>query len=122
LCLNKRRKNSEFSRLNFKDLDRKTQLKRFLEMQPKDPFLLYAMGLEHFGAADYMAAEPWFEKCREADNEYLAVYYQLGKTKENLNKDEEAIAVYEAGIALAEKQKAERTLNELRSALEVLQL
>ncbi len=90
-------------------------------MQPKDPFLLYAMGLEHFGSADYAAAEPWFEKCNEADQEYLAVYYQLGKTKEGLDKSQEAIAIYEAGIKLAEKENADRTLSELKSALESLQ-
>lgn len=90
-------------------------------MQPKDPFLLYAMGLEFFGSAEYQEAESYFEKCRESDPEYLAVYYQLGRTKEGLKKEAEAVKVYEAGIALAEKQKASRTLSELRSALENLE-
>jgi len=91
-------------------------------MQPKDPFLLYAMGLELIGESDYANAESWLEQCLQSDESYLAAYYQLGQTKVQLEKETEAVGIYEAGMELAKTQKQDRTFNELQSALEALKV
>lgn len=96
------------------------ELKKLLNRDQKDTFLLYGIGLEYLSLGQTAEASNWFKKCHQIDPKYLAVYYQLGKVYEDLDDLESARKIYRAGIELAVQQKSNRTFNELKSALEML--
>ncbi|REJ85189.1 MAG: tetratricopeptide repeat protein [Bacteroidetes bacterium] len=96
-------------------------LKQYLSEDPDDNFLRYALALEHFSSGELINAETNLVELLENNPEYLAAYYQLGKTFEALGKTCEAAETYSKGILVAEKQKNMKTLAELKSALEMLE-
>ena len=100
---------------------RLTQLLDFLKADPKDSFLLYAIALEYAGMNDTENSLSWFERLRELNPDYLALYYHYGKTLEKAGRTQDAIPVYQAGINLANAQRNFHTKNELQAALQQAQ-
>ena len=103
-------------------INRIEQLHIMIKNSPQDRFLHYALGLEHLKQANFKDAKQSFETVLKIDNNYLPVYYQLGKLYETLEAINDAKNIYTKGIALAEQQVATRTKNELQSALDLLAL
>ncbi|RYD98588.1 MAG: hypothetical protein EOP54_07175 [Sphingobacteriales bacterium] len=101
-------------------MDRIEKLKQFLNQSPNEPFLTHALALEWIKIGNREEALACFESNKAHNPEYVGTYYHLAKLLESLNKNEEAIAVYEAGIAVAHKAADMHALNELRAALEDL--
>ena len=97
------------------------QLKEFITEDPLDVFLRYALGLEYFHSGQDEEAEKEFLKVMEIKDDYLPVYYQLGKLYEVKNENQKAIEFYKKGIEIAELQRNFKTLNELRGAMEELE-
>ncbi len=87
-----------------------------VEAYPDDSFLNYAIGLEYWKKGDTDKAHRYLAFVKNNDPEYLATYYQLGKVKEDLGYNVEAIQVYDEGIAVAQKQEDQKTLEELQEA------
>lgn len=102
------------------DINRMEVLRGLLEESPGDPFLSYAIGLEHLKMNDLAAARTAFSKVVSDSPEYLPAYYQLGKVLERLNEPEQAVLTYEKGIAVARDQRNAHTMSELRGAMEAL--
>lgn len=102
------------------DSSRMNALRGLLDEDPGDPFLRYAVGLEHLKMNDLASAREAFTKVVSDSPHYLPAYYQLGKVLEQLNEAEQAIKSYQAGIALATEQRNMHTLSELRGALQAL--
>ncbi len=96
-------------------------LKRYLTEDPSDTFLRYALALEYIGINDQKQANVLLENLLNEEPDYLAGYYMAGKTSEALSDLGKAKEWYSRGILVAEHQKNQHTLNELRSALEVLE-
>jgi predicted Zn-dependent protease len=96
-------------------------LKRYLTEDPSDTFLRYALALEYIGINDQKQANVLLENLLNEVPDYLAGYYMAGKTSEALSDLEKAKEWYSRGILVAEHQKNQHTLSELRSALEVLE-
>ena len=96
-------------------------LKRYLTEDPSDTFLRYALALEYIGIDDQKQANVLLENLLNEEPDYLAGYYMAGKTREALSDLEKAKEWYSRGILVAEHQKNQHTLSELRSALEVLE-
>lgn len=92
------------------------QLQRFLEQSPKDPFLLFALAIEYVGLNQDGAAETLFRKLLTENPEYLASYYHYGKLLERQERTEEALAIFVAGVELAQRQGDVKTMRELRDA------
>lgn len=92
------------------------QLQRFLEQSPEDPFLLYALAIEYVGLNQDGAAETLFRKLLTENPDYLASYYHYGRLLERLERVDEALAMFAAGVELAQRQGDEKTLRELRDA------
>ena len=92
-------------------------LKRYLQEDPSDSFLRYALALEFIGLNNHEEALIQLEKLLNDDSDYLAGYYIAGKSAEAINKNETAIAFYEKGIEVARSQKNLHTMNELEAAL-----
>lgn len=96
------------------------QLFQFLIQEPNDPFLLYAIATEYKAMNELHKALDTFLTLLQNQPDYLPTYYHLAKTYEQLGKDEEAIAIYQKGIALALQQKDHHTARELQEALQQL--
>lgn len=98
--------------------NRLQQLTELLKDTPDDAFLLYAIALEHQAAGDYQAAILQYEFLLSVHPDYLPVFYQLGGLYAQMGDADRAESVYTRGIALASAQNNQRTLSELRSALD----
>lgn len=100
--------------------DRLQQLTELLKDSPEDPFLLYAIALEHQANKNIEVAVEHFEQLLALHPDYLPAYYQLGGLYAQSGETMKAEETYHRGILLAQAQKDQRTLSELRSALDLL--
>ncbi|MEO6833248.1 MAG: hypothetical protein ABI378_11995 [Chitinophagaceae bacterium] len=96
------------------------QLQQFLVQSPNDSFLRHALALEFVKEGDETQAEQYFRENLEADPDYVATYYHLGKLLERTARGEDAMAMYEIGMAVAKAAKDMHTYSELQSAYEDL--
>lgn len=101
------------------DQNRIAQLTRFHEEDPTDPFILYGLALE-YQKTDMKKSEDFFDKLLADFPEYLPTYYHAAKQKAALGKSDQAIQIFNSGIALAQKQHEAATARELQSALDEL--
>jgi tetratricopeptide (TPR) repeat protein len=101
-------------------MERIELLKHFLEEDPGDHFSLYALALEYAKINRVGEAIVLLEQLLDLDPAYLAAYYQLGKLFELQRNIERAFGVFSKGMEVARQQKNQKTLNELQSALELL--
>jgi hypothetical protein len=99
--------------------DRIAQLEKFYQEDPTDPFNAYALALEYTGSAP-SKARSLFEILLRDHSGYLPTYYHAAKFFQDGGETDRAIAVFENGISLAEKNKDAKTLRELRSAYDEL--
>lgn len=97
--------------------ERVKKLLEFLKNEPNDPFTIYALATEYLNEDDLKSKE-YFELLLKDYPDYLATYYHAAQLYADLGMIEEAERTYQAGIALAEKQKELKTLQELRNAFQ----
>jgi tetratricopeptide (TPR) repeat protein len=100
--------------------DRIERIKAFLKDAPADSFLNHAIALEYVKVGDEESAKRHFEVNLNNDPRYVATYYHLGKLLERIGKQDEAIKMYEAGMAQAKEAKDMHTYSELQGAYEDL--
>ncbi len=91
-----------------------------LKEDPQDPFLNYALALEHAKEGALTEAIRLMEGILLKDENYLGTYYQLGKFYESISEKDKATSIYRKGKLIAEKQKNRKTLGELDEALMML--
>jgi tetratricopeptide (TPR) repeat protein len=96
------------------------QLQQFLAASPDDSFLHHALALEFVKAGDESLAEKHFRHNLDSAPQYVATYYHLGKLLERSNRGDDAIAMYERGMAIAKAAGDGHTYNELQAAYEDL--
>src|SRR4051812_49025396 len=95
-------------------------LLEYLHDNPDDSFSQYALALEYDKLGKREKAIRLLEQLKTREPDYLACYYQLGKLYEADGKPENASETFKKGIEVATKQKNQKTLNELRSALDLM--
>lgn len=95
-------------------------LQRYLADDPTDDFSEYALALEFEKAGKRDEAIAHLEQVLKRNPDYLAAYFQCGKLYEAENEPVKAAACYEEGMVVAQKQGNTKTLNELRSASEMM--
>lgn len=100
--------------------DRIEKLKSFLKESPDDCFLNHALALEYRKVGSDHEARQLFEKNLAHDPGYVATYYHLGKLLEHQGLQQEAIAIYERGMAAAKAAGDMHSYNELQGAYEDL--
>lgn len=81
-----------------------------------DTFILYALALEYRSMNRSDLALEYFKKVLEADQNYLAVYYQLGALYQRIGEKNLAEETYLKGISLAASLGKDHTLSELKQA------
>jgi tetratricopeptide (TPR) repeat protein len=91
-----------------------------LEREPRDPFLLYGIGMEYkkLGAAD--KSLEFFTRTIELDPSYCYAYFQRGQVFEQSAQIDAARQSYEAGIAAARKAGDAHAQGELQAALDMI--
>lgn len=98
------------------------QLREFLNSEPDDIFLNYALGIEYVSFEEtYDMAEVQFKKVLKLNPDYIASYYQLGKLYELLSKNEQALQQYKIGLDKAKEQKNNKAINEFAEAVFMLE-
>lgn len=101
-------------------IERIEKLRKFLEASPRDCFLNHALALEYVKAGNEPAARSCFEMNLANDPNYVATYYHLGKLLERMGAQQDAIGIYERGMAAAKAAKDMHSYNELQGAYEDL--
>src|SRR5579864_1347800 len=99
---------------------RMEQLRRMLERNPTDAFLLYAMGLEHKKAGETSEAIEFLKKVIQVDPGYCYAYHQLGLVHESLGDLDQARQSYRDGIAAATKAGDAHARGEIEEALSMI--
>ncbi len=102
-------------------INRLEKLHDFLGNEPNDPFLKYALATEYLRLNNHEKALWFYEDLVKNHEDYVGTYYHLGKLYEQLNKQHDAIIIYEKGITVARKIKDQHALNELLGVYNTLQ-
>ncbi len=97
-------------------LTRLDQLKNFLDQEPNDAFLKYAIATEYLSLGHKDKTLRLFEELLIEHPSYLGTYYHLGKLYELFAKKSEAETTYLKGIEVAKGQNNRHALNELQQA------
>jgi Tfp pilus assembly protein PilF len=101
--------------------DRMQKLQSMLEKDAADPFLLFAMGMEHKKAGNTADAVTWFRKTLEKDPGYCVAYHQAALAYEDGGDVEAAKRTYHEGIAAARKKGDNHAADEMEAALSMIQ-
>jgi Tfp pilus assembly protein PilF len=102
-------------------MDRIAQLNDFLKNNPNDAFVQHALALEHIKKGDDATARTLFENILTQNEDYVGSYYHLAKLLERTGARDEALAVYEKGMAKSKALGENHAYNELLAAYEDLQ-
>jgi tetratricopeptide (TPR) repeat protein len=99
---------------------RREKLLEMLAEDPNDPFLRYGLAMEHSSAGEHEEAARSFQELLRVSPDYVPAYYQAAKVLHELNRDEEARQVGQAGIAMARSKGDEHAAGELELFLDGL--
>ncbi len=92
------------------------QLFTFLETNPDDAFLIFAIAKEFEGMGERDKAVSFYNRLIEEQPNYIGTYYHLGKLYEKLDNETQAIVTYNSGIAAARNMNDLHALAELQNA------
>ncbi|MEO8087867.1 MAG: hypothetical protein ABI763_13670 [Bacteroidota bacterium] len=99
---------------------RMDMLRQYLKEDPYDDFSEYALALEFENKGNRIEALFHLEQILNRNADYLAAYYQCGKMYEAEKDTTKAMDRYQQGMEIAKRQEDEKTYNELRTALEMM--
>ncbi len=92
-----------------------------LEKEPADIFLNYSLSLEYLSIQEFTKAEAGLKKVIEIQSDYIPAFYQMGKLKEEIVLNAEALDYYRKGLELARSQKNNKAINEFGEAIFILE-
>ncbi|MXV15104.1 tetratricopeptide repeat protein [Hufsiella ginkgonis] len=95
--------------------NRLQKLLEFLEQEPSDPFLKYALATEYLRLNEADTALTYYEDLVNNHPAYVGTYYHLGKLYEAMERKADAIRTYENGMAAARDAGDNHALSELRA-------
>ncbi len=101
-------------------VDRLSQLRTMLTVEPEDTFLRYAIALELERAGDALQAITILEKMLNDDPSHIPIYYQLARMLSEAGRGSEAMEICETGMQQCESSGDHRTRSELNAMLENL--
>lgn len=91
------------------------KLLNFLESEPNDPFLKYALATEYLNAKNLEKSLVYYEDLLENHADYVGTYYHAGKLYELLDRKDDAIATYKKGMEVSRNAKDMHAYSELQS-------
>lgn len=101
--------------------DRMQKLQSMLDKDASDPFLTFAMGMEHKKVRNTAEAVAWFKKTLEVDPGYCVAYHQAALAHEDAGDLETAKATYREGIVVARKKGDHHAAEEMEAALSMIE-
>jgi len=101
--------------------ERMNKLDSMLEKDAKDPFLPFAIGMEHKKLKQTAEAVEWFKKALERDGGYCVAYHQAALAYEDGGDLESAKRTYREGIAVAQKKGDHHAAEEMEAALSMIE-
>ncbi len=90
---------------------------KLYEAGDEDPFVTYAIAMEHETAGDTAAAIGWLDKTLATDPDHAYCYYQKGRLLLARGLADEARVALEAGLDAAKRSGDDKALSELRQLL-----
>jgi len=96
--------------------NRLAKLLEFLESDPNDPFILYALATEYNAQNDKEKAYSFYLQLTDKHPDYVGTYYHLGKLLEKDDQKEKAIEIYQKGMNVARNKRDMHAFSELQSA------
>ena len=95
-------------------------LKTLVAQNPADPFMRYGLAMEYRNSGDLEGALREFQSLMTDQPDYAATYFHAGQTLERLGRNDEARAVYRAGIEVTTRKGDQHARSELQAALDLL--
>lgn len=92
------------------------ELLNFLAESPNDPFLKYAVTMEYLKGDDKERTRAGFLDLVSAHPEYVGTYYHYAKFLESQGEKEEALAIYQKGMEVAQAARNRHAFGELQGA------
>src|SRR4051794_34230556 len=99
---------------------RRQQIEAMLQDDPNDSFLWYGLAMEQLSAGEHEAALGTFNELRRRSPDYVPAYVQAGQLLARLDREEEARAVYQIGIAAARRKGDQHAAGEMEGFLDAL--
>ncbi|WP_437922026.1 tetratricopeptide repeat protein [Sphingobacterium sp. LRF_L2] len=97
------------------------ELESFLEENPNDPFLKYALTMEFKKLGETENTLLGFQNLVQDHPDYVGTYYHYGKLLEQLGNKEEAGAIYKRGMEVAQRLRNRHAYGELLGAYNLSQ-
>ena len=101
--------------------DRMQKLQSMLDKDASDPFLTFAMGMEHKKVHNTAEAVAWFKKTLEKDPGYCVAYHQEALAYEDAGDTDAAKRSYHEGIAAARAKGDHHAADEMQAALSMIE-
>ncbi len=100
---------------------RRERIESMLRETPEDDgFLRYGLGMEYKAEGDLENAVRCFRDLLQATPDYVAGYMQLGQLLNQLEREDEAKAIYRDGIAIARRKGDKHAADEMSGFLALL--
>jgi tetratricopeptide (TPR) repeat protein len=95
---------------------RLAKLLEFLQSDPNDPFVLYALATEYNTSNDTEKALDYYLKLITDHPDYVGTYYHLGKLYQKLGQTAPALDIYQKGMVAARNKRDMHAFSELQGA------
>lgn len=93
------------------------QLKSCLSSRPEDPFILYALAIEHKNGGELEEARRYFAEVYQRFPDYVPTYLHYGGLMQDQGDSARAKQLYAEGIERAREKGENHALSELADAL-----
>ena len=100
--------------------ERLEKLRKMLEREPNDTFLLYGIAMEHKKANDPAAALEFLDRVTQLDPSYCYAYHQKGLVHESQGDTDAARQAYREGIQAAITKGDDHARGEIEAALSMI--
>lgn len=97
-------------------MDRLAMLLKMVAAKPDEPFVRYGLAMEYRKLARTDDAVEAFEALLDRHPDYVPAYLMFGTMLESAGRREQAIAVFDRGLAAAQQSGDDHALGELRAA------
>lgn len=97
------------------NVERLKKLEKFLESDPEDPFLLYAIAIEWI-SEDPEKTWSYFERLMTDHPDYIGTYFHAAKLQVSFGNRTDAEEIFKKGIEVAQNNNDVHSLRELKSA------
>ena len=97
------------------EMNRLEKLLEFIQNEPNDEFLKYALATEYLRLNNTEKALSYYEDLVNNHPSYTGTYYHLGKLYEALNRKQDAINIYEKGMKITKEKRDNHAFSELQA-------